>query len=54
VEPLAGKRHVAVAERRTRKDWALHIKELNERYPDAVKVLLLMDSLNTHSVCLAL
>lgn len=51
VEPLAGKRHVAVTERRTRKDWAEQIKEmLDERYPDAIKVRLVMDNLNTHSI----
>jgi transposase len=50
VEPLAGRRHVAVTEHRTRKDWALQIKEmLDERYPDAVKVRLVMDNLNTHN-----
>jgi DDE superfamily endonuclease len=51
VEPLAGKRHVTVTERRTRKDWALQIKRmLDERYPDAIKVRLVMDNLNTHNV----
>src|SRR3989339_1879345 len=51
VEPLSGKRHVAVTERRTKKDWALQIKEmLDERYPDAIKVRLVMDNLNTHSI----
>lgn len=51
VEPLAGKRHVTVTERRTRKDWALQIKQmLDERYPDAIKVRLVMDNLNTHNV----
>jgi transposase len=51
VEPLAGKRHVAVTERRTRTDWALQIKQmLDERYPDAIKVRLVMDNLNTHSI----
>ncbi|MGV8048737.1 MAG: IS630 family transposase [Anaerolineaceae bacterium] len=51
VEPLAGKRHVAVTKRRTRKDWALQIKQmLDERYPDAIKVRLVMDNLNTHNV----
>ena len=50
VEPLSGKRHVAITERRTRKDWASQIKEmLDERYPDAIKVRLVMDNLNTHS-----
>ena len=51
VEPLAGKRHVAITERRTRKDWAEQIKQmLDERYPDARKVRLVMDNLNTHSI----
>lgn len=48
---MAGRRHVEVTERRTRKDWAHFIKAmLDERYPDAVKVLLIMDNLNTHDV----
>jgi transposase len=51
VEPLTGKRHVAVTERRTRKDWAIQIKQmLDERYPKAIKVRLVMDNLNTHSI----
>lgn len=51
VEPLAGKRHVEITERRTRKDWANFIKGmLDERYPNAVKVRLVMDNLNTHDV----
>jgi hypothetical protein len=51
VEPLAGKRHVAVTQHRTGKDWATQIKQmLDERYPDAIKVRLVMDNLNTHSV----
>lgn len=51
VEPLAGKRHVAITERRTRKDWAWQIKEmLDLRYPNVIKVRLVMDNLNTHSI----
>jgi len=50
VEPLAGKRHVAVTERRTKIDWAAQMKEmLDIRYPEAKKVVLVMDNLNTHS-----
>lgn len=49
VEPLAGRRHVAITEHRTRNDWAHYIKEmLDKRYPDATKVVLVMDNLNTH------
>jgi hypothetical protein len=51
VEPLAGRRHIAITEHRTRKDWAQQIKQmLDERYPDAIKVRLVMDNLNTHSI----
>ena len=51
VEPLTGKRHVAITERRTRKDWAVQIKGmLDERYPEATRVRLVMDNLNTHSI----
>ena len=51
VEPLAGRRHVAITERRTRKDWAQQIKQmLDERYPDAIQVRLVMDNLNTHNI----
>ncbi len=49
IEPLAGRRHVEVTERRTRQDWARFIKAmLDERYPEAIKVRLVMDNLNTH------
>ena len=51
VEPLTGRRHVMITERRTKKDWALQIKQmLDERYPDAIKVRLIMDNLNTHNI----
>lgn len=51
VEPLAGRRHVSITQTRTRKDWALFIKGmLDERYPQAEKVLLVMDNLNTHGI----
>ena len=50
VEPLTGRRHVVITERRTRKDWAIFVKGmLEERYPQATKVRLVMDNLNTHS-----
>lgn len=51
VEPLGGRRHIEITERRTRTDWANFIKGmLDERYPDAIKVRLVMDNLNTHNV----
>ena len=51
VEPLSGKRHVAITERRTKKDWALQIKQmLDLRYKKAIQVRLVMDNLNTHNI----
>ncbi len=49
-EPLSGKRRVQVTERRTRKDWAACVRELvAEMYPDAERIVLVMDNLNTHT-----
>lgn len=49
--PLEGKRHVRVRQQRTRKDFAKVIKELCDKlYPDAEKIVLVMDNLNTHNI----
>ena len=49
VEPLTGWRQVAVTERRSRKDWATTVQWLrDEQYPDAERVVLVLDNLNTH------
>jgi hypothetical protein len=49
-EPLAGRRHVMVRERRTKVDWAWCIKDLLEtHYPAAERLVLVMDNLNTHT-----
>ena len=50
-EPLAGWRHVAVTDHRTRVDFARFVKGLVDgRYKDADKVVLVMDNLNTHTI----
>jgi hypothetical protein len=50
-EPLAGRRHVFVRERRARLDFAAVIKTLcDELYPAAEKIVLVLDQLNTHGV----
>jgi transposase len=49
-EPLRGRRHVTVTERRTKVDWAHVIKDLVDvHYPEAERLVLVMDNLNTHS-----
>jgi hypothetical protein len=51
VEPLGGRRYVAASERRTRQDWAREVKSIvMEQYPQAEKVVLVMDNLNTHTL----
>ena len=48
-EPLAGWRHINVTEGKTRVDWAWQLRELLEvHYPQAKKVHLVVDNLNTH------
>jgi len=49
VEPLAGHRIVKVTERKTKKDYAAFIKNLASQYPDADKIVLVQDNLNTHN-----
>lgn len=49
VEPLAGWRHVAVTEHRTKVDFAEAVRWLvEERYPEAEYVRIVLDNLNTH------
>jgi len=49
-EPLAGKRYVKVTDQRKKIDWAELMKELVDvHYPDADKIVLVMDNLNTHT-----
>ena len=49
-EPFGGKRYVSVTGHRAKLDWALQIKQLlNVHYPNAQKVVLVMDNLNTHN-----
>jgi hypothetical protein len=49
IEPLAGRRAVTVTERRTKNDYAGFMKALAASYPDAVKIILVQDNLNTHN-----
>ena len=48
-EPLAGTRIIEVKERRTKKDYAHFMKKLQAAYPDAEKIILVQDNLNTHN-----
>lgn len=49
-EPLQGQRHVEVTQRRTNQDFARLVKNLlDERYPTAERVVLVLDNLSTHT-----
>lgn len=50
-EPLGGSRHVQVTDRGTKRDWAHAVKEMVDiHYREALKIRLVMDNLNTHSI----
>ena len=50
-EPLRARRYVRVTDRRTRRDWAECLRDLADRlYPEAEKVVLVLDNLNTHTM----
>ncbi len=50
-EPLAGRRRVHARPQRTRIDWAAEIDQLlTGDYPNAQRVVLVMDNLNTHTL----
>lgn len=49
-EPLTGQRYTKVTHQRTKVDWAYFIQELvDQHYPHAEKIRLVMDNLNTHT-----
>lgn len=49
-EPLIGWRYIDVTDQRTAVDWAYQIRQLlDEYYPHAERVVLVMDNLNTHA-----
>ena len=49
-EPLVGRRMVTVTSQRTKTDWAELMRELVDvHYPNAKKVVLVCDNLNTHA-----
>ena len=49
--PFQGWRRVSIRERHTAVDWAAEVRHLlDEVYPDAVRVTLVCDNLNTHKI----
>lgn len=48
IEPLTGKRLAQVYQQRSKKEYALFMKELAALYPTATKIRVVQDNLNTH------
>jgi hypothetical protein len=48
-EPLKGNRILEVTESKKKKDWAMFIKRIEQQYPAAKKITLVMDNFKTHS-----
>jgi hypothetical protein len=49
IEPKKAKRLAQVHSQRTKREYALFMKELAARYPKAKKIRVIQDNLNTHS-----
>jgi transposase len=49
IEPLTGRRLAQVQERRTKKEFTHFCQQLAAIYPDATKIRLVLDNLNTHN-----
>jgi transposase len=50
IEPKTGKRLARVFDRRTKQEYAHFMKELASSYPEAKKIRVVQDNLNTHSL----
>ncbi len=48
IEPLTGKRLAQVHARRTKREYTIFCQALAALYPDAIKICLVQDNLNTH------
>lgn len=49
IEPLTGQRVADVYARRTKREFALHLQKVAARYPQAEKIRIVLDNLNTHN-----
>jgi hypothetical protein len=49
IEPLTGNRLAQVHDRRTKKEFTLFCQSLAAIYPEAKKIRLVLDNLNTHN-----
>lgn len=50
IEPKTGRRLAQVYDQRCKREYALFLKELAAQYPEAEKIRLVQDNLNTHNL----
>ena len=50
IEPLTGNRLAQVHPQRTKREYALFCQALAAQYPEAIKIRLVQDNLNTHDI----
>jgi hypothetical protein len=50
IEPLTGKRLAQVYPQRTKREYALFCQALANMYPEAIKIRVVQDNLNTHDI----
>jgi transposase len=50
IEPLTGKRMAQLHPHRTKREFTLFCLALAEAYPEAIKIMLVLDNLNTHDL----
>lgn len=48
IEPKTGKRYVRIRRRRRKKEFAEFMQRVAELYPEAEKIIVVLDNLNTH------
>ena len=49
IEPLTGRRIADVFDRRRKVEFARHFQSVAENYPEAEKIMVVLDNLNTHT-----
>jgi len=49
IEPLTGKRIFEVTEQRCKRDFALDLQKVEAEFPEAEKITVILDNLNTHN-----
>jgi hypothetical protein len=49
IEPLTGRRIFEVTDQRCKRDFALHLQKVEAEFPEAEKITVVLDNLNTHN-----